>query len=167
MTTHSKATKPVDEKRASVTPEARQHMIAEAAYYKAEERSFAPGAETTDWLKAEQDIARMLEQRCCERKQVDIQVTLSMGEEPVAEGKLRNFNCHGLFVATNASFDKDTYLRVAFSLPSQANIYRAWGRVVHGAHGGLGFYVDVLESSARAAMGALSDHAGVMLRHIP
>jgi hypothetical protein len=33
-----------------------QSMIAEAAYYKAESRGFAPGHEMEDWLKAENDI---------------------------------------------------------------------------------------------------------------
>jgi hypothetical protein len=31
-------------------------MIAEAAYYRAEARSFAPGHEIEDWLQAEKDI---------------------------------------------------------------------------------------------------------------
>jgi hypothetical protein len=33
-----------------------QSMIAEAAYYKAESRGFAPGHEMEDWLEAENDI---------------------------------------------------------------------------------------------------------------
>ena len=33
-----------------------QSMIAEAAYYKAERKLFAPGHEMEDWLKAENDI---------------------------------------------------------------------------------------------------------------
>ena len=33
-----------------------QSMIAEAAYYKAESRGFAPGYEMEDWLEAENDI---------------------------------------------------------------------------------------------------------------
>ena len=34
----------------------RQSMIAEAAYYRAENRGFAPGWETEDWLAAEKEI---------------------------------------------------------------------------------------------------------------
>ena len=34
----------------------RHRMIAEAAYYRAEQRGFACGDETLDWLAAEQDI---------------------------------------------------------------------------------------------------------------
>jgi len=34
-------------------PETRQLMIAEAAYYLAEKRAFAPGGELQDWLEAE------------------------------------------------------------------------------------------------------------------
>ena len=33
-----------------------QSMISEAAYYKAENRGFAPGHEMEDWLEAENDI---------------------------------------------------------------------------------------------------------------
>lgn len=36
----------------------RQTMIAEAAYYCAERRGFAPGHELEDWLRAEAEIAR-------------------------------------------------------------------------------------------------------------
>lgn len=31
-------------------------MVAEAAYYKAEKRGFAPGRELQDWLEAEREI---------------------------------------------------------------------------------------------------------------
>lgn len=34
----------------------RHHMIAEAAYFMAEARGFAPGSETDDWLAAESAI---------------------------------------------------------------------------------------------------------------
>lgn len=34
----------------------RERMIAEAAYYRAEKRGFAPGAELDDWLAAEREI---------------------------------------------------------------------------------------------------------------
>ncbi len=37
-----------------------QEMIAEAAYYKAEQRGFIPGFEEEDWLQAESDILAML-----------------------------------------------------------------------------------------------------------
>ena len=35
-------------------------MIAEAAYYKAEQRGFIPGYEEEDWLEAENEIMSML-----------------------------------------------------------------------------------------------------------
>ena len=38
----------------------RQAMIAEAAYYCAERRGFAPGHELEDWLRAEAEIAPSL-----------------------------------------------------------------------------------------------------------
>ncbi len=34
----------------------RRQRIAEAAYYKAEQRGFAPGYEEIDWLEAEREI---------------------------------------------------------------------------------------------------------------
>jgi len=34
----------------------RNEMIAEAAYFKAEKRNFAPGLELQDWLEAEREI---------------------------------------------------------------------------------------------------------------
>jgi len=37
-------------------PERRRHMIAEAAYYRAQRRGFAPGFEVEDWLAAEAEI---------------------------------------------------------------------------------------------------------------
>ena len=37
-----------------------QEMIAEAAYYKAEQRGFVPGFEEEDWLEAENEILAML-----------------------------------------------------------------------------------------------------------
>jgi hypothetical protein len=39
----------------------RDQMIAEAAYYLAERRGFAPGYELADWLAAEGEIDRALE----------------------------------------------------------------------------------------------------------
>jgi hypothetical protein len=44
-----------------VSPEQRDLMIAEAAYYFAERRGFAPGSELDDWLAAESEIERLLE----------------------------------------------------------------------------------------------------------
>ena len=38
-----------------------QEMIAEAAYYKAEQRGFIPGFEEEDWLQAESEIIAMLQ----------------------------------------------------------------------------------------------------------
>ena len=44
-----------------VTPEQRELMIAEAAYYLAERRGFDPGSELEDWLAAESEIERLIE----------------------------------------------------------------------------------------------------------
>ena len=38
----------------------REQMIAERAYFRAEQRGFAPGNEMSDWLQAEADIEHVL-----------------------------------------------------------------------------------------------------------
>ena len=45
--------------RPPVDQEAKWLMIAEAAYYCAEKRGFAPGGELQDWLEAEAQLAAM------------------------------------------------------------------------------------------------------------
>ena len=46
--------------RAAVSADDRRAMIAEAAYLRAEHRSFAPGHETEDWLAAEIEVDALL-----------------------------------------------------------------------------------------------------------
>jgi Protein of unknown function (DUF2934) len=41
---------------ASITPEVRHRMIAEAAYYRALQRGFSGGSAEDDWVQAEQEI---------------------------------------------------------------------------------------------------------------
>ena len=41
-------------------PEQRAALIAEAAYFRAERRGFAPGHETEDWLGAEAEVDALL-----------------------------------------------------------------------------------------------------------
>jgi hypothetical protein len=43
-----------------VDPEKRAGLIAEAAYFRAERRGFAPGHEQEDWLAAESEVDRRL-----------------------------------------------------------------------------------------------------------
>ncbi len=43
-----------------ISPEERHQLIAEAAYLRAEQRSFAPGYELEDWLSAEAEIEMRL-----------------------------------------------------------------------------------------------------------
>lgn len=47
--------------RSEVSPEERRCMIAVAAYYRAERRSFAPGGELEDWCAAEAEIDQRLQ----------------------------------------------------------------------------------------------------------
>jgi hypothetical protein len=44
-----------------VSDQQRYEMIAEAAYFRAAERRFAPGHEMDDWIAAEKEIALMLD----------------------------------------------------------------------------------------------------------
>lgn len=46
----------------SVSAERRHAMIAEAAYFLAQRRGFTPGYELEDWLEAEKQVARQLEE---------------------------------------------------------------------------------------------------------
>ena len=46
--------------RQPIDQEVKRLMIAEAAYYCAEKRGFAPGGELQDWLDAEAQLAAML-----------------------------------------------------------------------------------------------------------
>ncbi|MGB6604451.1 MAG: DUF2934 domain-containing protein [Steroidobacteraceae bacterium] len=47
-------------RRLQVSPESRRAMVAEAAYLRAEQRGFAPGQETEDWLAAEIEVDALL-----------------------------------------------------------------------------------------------------------
>lgn len=40
----------------AIDPERKRQMIAEAAYYRAEQRGFAPGFDLQDWLEAEAQV---------------------------------------------------------------------------------------------------------------
>jgi hypothetical protein len=42
-----------------VTSEERHRLICTAAYYRAQQRNFAPGCELEDWLLAEAEIDRL------------------------------------------------------------------------------------------------------------
>ncbi|MFN0318500.1 MAG: DUF2934 domain-containing protein [Burkholderiales bacterium] len=45
----------------------RRHRIAEAAYYRAEQRGFCPGCELEDWLEAEKEIDSQLRELASKR----------------------------------------------------------------------------------------------------
>ncbi len=51
-----------------VTPQEREQMIAEAAYFRAEQRGFTPGGELDDWIEAEVAIDRALAAAAAEDK---------------------------------------------------------------------------------------------------
>jgi len=47
-------------RREPCSHEERHQMICVAAYYRAEQRGFAPGQEVTDWVTAEAEVDRLL-----------------------------------------------------------------------------------------------------------
>ena len=47
--------------RTRIAPAERRKLVAQAAYYRAERRGFAPGGEVQDWLEAEAEIGRLLD----------------------------------------------------------------------------------------------------------
>ncbi len=51
---------PSDPPSPAMSEQARRTMIAEAAYYHAERRGFAPGGEEHDWLRAEAEVDSLL-----------------------------------------------------------------------------------------------------------
>lgn len=50
----------------TLEPEERQQMIAEAAYYIAEQRGFVPGQHEQDWLEAERQVDETLSRHLTE-----------------------------------------------------------------------------------------------------
>ena len=53
-------TPPASAELTSITKSDRQAMIATAAYYRAEQRHFAPGGELEDWIAAESEVDALL-----------------------------------------------------------------------------------------------------------
>lgn len=49
-------------KKISINPEERYRMIAVAAYYRAEKRGFIGGDPAQDWVEAEAEVARLINQ---------------------------------------------------------------------------------------------------------
>jgi hypothetical protein len=47
----------------SISPEQWRTMVAEAAYYRAQQRGFDGGSAEQDWFEAEEEIRRSLEER--------------------------------------------------------------------------------------------------------
>jgi len=46
--------------RAELSPDELRRRIAERAYYRAEQRGFAPGYEEKDWIEAEAEVMRSI-----------------------------------------------------------------------------------------------------------
>lgn len=74
-TTGTKSQHKTVAEQGAITQEQRYQMIAQAAYYRAERRGFIIGDTTQDWLDAEAEIDRILQQQ------------LGQGETPLASAK--------------------------------------------------------------------------------
>ena len=59
--TAAKHKKGGDYETADITPEERHRMVAEAAYYRAEQHGFNPDRHMEDWLAAEAEVDTLLE----------------------------------------------------------------------------------------------------------
>jgi len=44
----------------AITAQEREHLVARAAYFRAEKRGFAPGCELQDWVEAEAEVLRLI-----------------------------------------------------------------------------------------------------------
>lgn len=82
--------KATGQKNMSVTPEERYHMIAEAAYFRAESRGFVMGDAAQDWLEAEAEIDRMLQQSAAQDK--GPQVTPKQDFQKKLEAQLKEWD---------------------------------------------------------------------------
>ena len=51
---------PKEDRRLNIAGEDRRRLVAEAAYFRAEQRGFVPGQELEDWLAAEIEIDALL-----------------------------------------------------------------------------------------------------------
>jgi len=64
MVDAAKAKKANYEARAGAVPvfnaQERERLIAQAAYFRAEKRGFAPGCELQDWVEAEAEVLRLI-----------------------------------------------------------------------------------------------------------
>lgn len=82
--------KETDQKKMSITSEERYHMIAEAAYFRAESRSFVMGDTAQDWLEAEAEIDRMLQQPSAQAKEP--QATAKQDFQQKLEAQLKEWD---------------------------------------------------------------------------
>lgn len=61
--TATASTAPAAAPSTRVADDERQRLIAEAAYYRAQARGFAPGYELEDWVAAEQEVRQRIGER--------------------------------------------------------------------------------------------------------
>jgi len=54
--------------KARLSADSHQAMIAETAYFKSEQRGFAPGHELTDWVEAECEVDALLAGKSATRR---------------------------------------------------------------------------------------------------
>ena len=101
----------------TVTPEERYRMIAEAAYYIAERRGFTGGDVATDWLTAEAEIDRTLQQEG--RHEIERQVQIALKETPAAVAD--KVKAIALQALSSGELDIETMKRVVFAVVAGAH----------------------------------------------
>ena len=101
----------------TVTPEERYRKIAEAAYYIAERRGFTGGDVATDWLTAEGEIDRTLQQEG--RHEIERQIQIALKETPAAVAdKVRAIALHAL---SSGELDIEAMKRVVSAVVAGAH----------------------------------------------
>jgi hypothetical protein len=151
----------------------RRRWIAERAYYKAECRGFAPGAELQDWLEAEREIdlilapavlaafpeakqpaegqrSEGLERRQGQRASISLPVQLNTHDGRVYHGIGSDIGRDGMFVRTPAKMNQGSCLDVRIDLPDLRADVPVF--VVHHANGGLGLMFRGLDHGAAGAL---------------
>jgi len=154
----------IAEKNPPVTAEERYRMIAEAAYFRAEERAFVGGNVAEDWLQAEAEIDRMLKEQgrlpSMTPEEIEQRVQGALANDPAAiAAQVRAITLDAL---TRGHLDTDALKRVAAAVVKGARK----GAAQLGEHGGQALKEamrgldEALAGAAEAAQLAIQEAAG-------
>lgn len=151
----------------TVTPEERYRMIAEAAYYIAERRGFTGGDVATDWLTAEAEIDRTLQQEG--RHEIERQVQIALKETPAAVAD--KVKAIALQALSSGELDIETMKRVVSAVVAGAHQgaeHAAQGQVLkegmRGLDEALALAVEATRMAFRAAAARSSEFSWQVLK---